>query len=407
MKKTKYPVVLEDGGERVKIREVQDHGKRTYRIEYYVGGARKLVNRADEADARRDAKRALAMLTERAPVFVNSEDGAEFKAARKALGGVEKVDVAAREYAVALSRLGGASLLDAVEAFIKSTPGKTDKTIPVLVEAYVASLKGDVSEQYLVRVRNRLRRFAARFTGKLHEVCADEIEKWIKGFGLGKRARNNERAAVIAFSNWAKDRGYLPEGRDVEASKIKKVATTTTIAIFPVETVAKLLEALREERPELLPYAALGIFAGVRPFELMRLRFETALRWNFKDIEITAEEAKIGPRRLTKMFPNLAEWLADYRDKTGPLAPRNAHEKLSRFVDKKGIEWSPDVMRHSFISYAVAFTESVGAVALWAGNSEAVIKKHYLKRVTKDEGKAFFAILPNRPSNVVPMATAA
>ena len=158
--------------------------------------------------------------------------------------------------------------------------------------------------------------------------------------------------------------------------------------------------------PELVPYVALGLFAGVRPAELTRLRFKS-VRWNHDDIEITAADAKTGARRLAKLFPNLAAWLGDYREKTGPVAPKKAYMKLSAFVREKGIVWSPDVMRHSFISYAVALTETVGGVALWAGNSEAIIKKHYLKMVTKEEAKAFFGITPGRPGNVVPMKKAA
>ena len=60
-------------------------------------------------------------------------------------------------------------------------------------------------------------------------------------------------------------------------------------------------------------------------------------------------------------------------------------ETLAAFAKAKGYGWPFDVMRHSFISYAVALTQQIGQVALWAGNSEAVIKRHYLERVTEDE----------------------
>ena len=243
MKKTKYPMVLEDGGENVKIRAINDHGRASFRIEYYVGGVRKIMDRADESEALRDAKRALTMLGERAPVFVNSADGVEFKAARRVLGDVP-VDVAAREYAVAVAKLGGASLADAVAAFLKFTPRRTDKVIPVLAEEYFAGMKDDVSKAYFVRTRDRLRRFAAGFPeSKIHEINKEDLEKWIKGFGLGKRSRNNEREALIGFSNWAKGMGYLPEDRTTEAEKIKRLDAPTTIGIFPVATAAKLMSA--------------------------------------------------------------------------------------------------------------------------------------------------------------------
>lgn len=406
--KTKYPMVLQESGERVTIREVSDHGRRAFRIEYYVDGKRRMKDRADEREALSDARRVLAMLNERAPVFAQSEDGTVFLAAKKALGNATvPVDVVCREWAVATARLGGASLLDAVEAFLRFTPQKTGKKIPELVEEYVAHLNGDTSYDYLKRTRSRLRRFAARFPGALHEVTATEIESWIRGFGLGRRARNNERATLVAFSRWAQNKKYLPLGAPVEASQIKKLEATTTVTIFPVGTVAELMAALLIEKPVLAPYAALGFFAGVRPAELARLRFEEAIRWNFGDIEITAEKSKTGFRRLTKMQPNLAGWMAPYRETVGLIAPCDADEKLAAFAKAKGFGWPRDVMRHSFISYAVALTQQIGQVALWAGNSESIVKRHYLERVTEEEGRAYFAILPSQPGNVVPMGRTA
>lgn len=162
-----------------------------------------------------------------------------------------------------------------------------------------------------------------------------------------------------------------------------------------------------KEKPDLVPYAAIGFFAGVRPGEMTRLRFEEAVRWNFGDIEIRADQAKTKFRRLTKMQANLAAWLAPYRESVGLIAPSRVDEMLAAFAKAKGYRWPFDVMRHSFISYAVALTQQIGQVALWAGNSEAIIKRHYLERVTEDEGKAFFAIMPKHPPNVVPMREAA
>lgn len=398
MKSKKYPVVLEEHGERVVIRKVLDHGSEAFRIEYYVAGQRRMKTRADESEAHTDAGRILAMLNERAPVFSQTEDATIYLAAKTVLGGLVPVDVACREWVVAMQRLNGASLLDAVEVYRKITPEKTGRKIPELVTEYAVSLADDTSLAYRSRAHNRLKRFAARFPGLLHEVTASEMEGWIKGLNLGKRARNNERETLVAFSRWAQNRKYLPIGAPVEASQIKKLDAPTTIAIFSVATVAKLMFALLDEKPELVPYAALGFFAGVRPAELTRLRFEEALRWNFGDIEVRADQAKTGFRRLTKMQANLAEWLEPYRESVGLIAPAIAYKKLSAFAKSKGIQWSSDVMRHSFISYAVAAAQQIGQVALWAGNSEAIIKRHYLERVTEEEGKAFFAIQPNRPS---------
>ena len=122
MKTKQYPAALEEHGERVVIRKVRDHDTEAFRIEYYVAGKRRLKTRADEREAHTDARRILAMLNERAPVFSQTEDATIYLAAKTVLNGLAPVDVACREWAVATQRLGGASLLDAVEVFRKITP---------------------------------------------------------------------------------------------------------------------------------------------------------------------------------------------------------------------------------------------------------------------------------------------
>jgi hypothetical protein len=56
--------------------------------------------------------------------------------------------------------------------------------------------------------------------------------------------------------------------------------------------------------------------------------------------------------------------------------------------------WKHNALRHSFISYRVAQTQSVAQVALEAGNSPSMIFKHYRELVQPKEAKAWFAIAP-------------
>lgn len=70
---------------------------------------------------------------------------------------------------------------------------------------------------------------------------------------------------------------------------------------------------------------------------------------------------------------------------------------------------SHDEARHSFISYHVALHRSLGDAALQAGNSETIIRRHYLNLHPKDEGAEFFRIVPdpkNRRTMLAPEKTA-
>ena len=62
-----------------------------------------------------------------------------------------------------------------------------------------------------------------------------------------------------------------------------------------------------------------------------------------------------------------------------------------------------DVLRHTFISMFVAKFRSVGEAALQAGNSEGIIRRHYLDLKSKEEAEEFWGILPQRaaPAGVV------
>jgi hypothetical protein len=53
-----------------------------------------------------------------------------------------------------------------------------------------------------------------------------------------------------------------------------------------------------------------------------------------------------------------------------------------------------DVLRHTFISMFVAKFRSMGEAALQAGNSETIIRKHYLDLKSPAEAELFFGILP-------------
>ena len=56
---------------------------------------------------------------------------------------------------------------------------------------------------------------------------------------------------------------------------------------------------------------------------------------------------------------------------------------------------SHDEARHSFISYHVAMHRSIGDAALQAGNSESIIKRHYLNLHPREEGTEFFGVVPD------------
>ena len=150
-------------------------------------------------------------------------------------------------------------------------------------------------------------------------------------------------------------------------------------------------------------WIALGGFAGLRTAELLRLEWGKHVQPDRELIQVSADIAKANGRRLIKLQPNLCAWLAPYAGRTGKVFEPRADERAHEYAKRLGIEWKPNALRHSFISYLVAKSKNLPAVALEAGNSVAIINRHYRELVTEADGKKWFSIAPDAPANVIRM----
>ena len=100
------------------------------------------------------------------------------------------------------------------------------------------------------------------------------------------------------------------------------------VVIYSPEEVSKLLA---HAEPELVPYLALGAFAGLRRAELMRLDWKN-LDFSMNHIRIAGNIAKTGSKRLIPMAPNLREWLLPYAQGQGRIVPEE--KGFQPFIDR-------------------------------------------------------------------------
>jgi len=144
----------------------------------------------------------------------------------------------------------------------------------------------------------------------------------------------------------------------------------------------------------------LATFAGLRPAinggEITRIaklkNLERIIDLQAGVIRITPELAKTKDVRQVVIQPCLQAWLTRHPIDSYPIIPRSASNLLAEV--RKKFSLGHDVLRHSFISMHVAKFRSMGDTALQAGNSEAIIKKHYLNLVSPEEADAFWKIVP-------------
>src|SRR5208283_3788435 len=149
------------------------------------------------------------------------------------------------------------------------------------------------------------------------------------------------------------------------------------------------------EGGQLVPFFALCLFAGIRPCvrngEILKLRRED-INLDTGVIHVEPEVSKVRMKRNVTIQPNLAAWLRAYPLERFPIVPPNLQH--TRAVVAKKFDLSQDVMRHTFVSMFVAKFRSMGEAALQAGNSESIIRKHYLDLKSAAEAERFWDILP-------------
>ncbi|MCL1920375.1 MAG: tyrosine-type recombinase/integrase, partial [Kiritimatiellaeota bacterium] len=169
--------------------------------------------------------------------------------------------------------------------------------------------------------------------------------------------------------------------------------------ILAVAQAEALLRTAEAEHPEAVPYLALGLFAGIRPGELHRMT-AASIRTESGYIMLTGAETKTSDARTIRIRPNLAEWLAAHHpaDRIAALSPRRHQRLISEIRSVAGIrEWQPDVMRHSFATYAYELEKDAAHIAAEMGHhGTAVFFRHYRALALPGDGAAFFSIMPKR-----------
>jgi hypothetical protein len=111
-------------------------------------------------------------------------------------------------------------------------------------------------------------------------------------------------------------------------------------------------------------------------------------------VRITAAVSKTGKPRQIKIRENLRQWLTRF---PGEIFPVNCDREFKAV--RKKFALSHDILRHTFISMHIGAFKSFADAALESGNSEKIIRDHYLNTSTSNEAKSFWKIFPEDKSS--------
>lgn len=395
---------------------------------YYQGSKRVRVTRRSEADLR-EALRDAAVIVSNGNLDRGEIDNSEARAmiaAREALAPYQvPIDVAAREYASARQLLGSVGLLEAARFYHRHAGDRLrERTVAAVVTEFLVAKSG-LSLQYQEQLKKDLTRFVLTFGERLvSEVESAEISNWVHGterttkkgkkLRPGAKRKNQLTATVGTLFAFARTQNYLVRGKATEAEMVPKSKHVRgDILILSPTDLQLLLEITAQHDREWLPFLALAAFAGIRTNTLQRLEWRV-MHWDRTVLQIPAAKSKISRRYLPPLLPSTAAWLRDWRD-----APRNAYitpRENPRYFQQRlarragWAKWPKNVLRKSFISYRMAALKSAAAVALEANTSEKEIFENYREvctiggdALTAEMAALYFGIMPEQPSNVVPM----
>ena len=272
-------------------------------------------------------------------------------------------------------------------------PPPEDLSLGELVAEFLrAKARAGRSDRYLRQLRVSLKSFlAGRSRRPLAGIAASEVEKWLFSQGWAQKTQAGYLGDVKTLFAFAVRRGYLDRNPalGVERPSPDQAAGRQSVAIHTPDQVRAVLDHARKADLDVMRHLAVRYFAGLRTSEAHQIR-ESDLRLDQGLIEVPALKSKTRSRRLVTIQPCLAAWLA----LGGELRALSPDRSVRRVLRLSGVPWPHNVTRHSFCSYHLAAFGNAGRTALEAGNSEAMIFKHYRALVRPAAAAAYWEIFP-------------
>lgn len=420
-----------------------------YKFFYHDGLRRRQVKRSTLTALKAEAQK-IAISKENgetARLQLTRADQASYLRARELLAPIGKpLELVVSEAVECAKMLNGrASIAEAVRDYLARHPaGVIARTIPNIVAEFF--IKRTMSAKWRRMLKKMLERLAGHFTGSLQQLTARDLEDWLDGLKdaagtkIGLRSRRNYRDAITGLINFAKSRGYLAKDWEILKDVSDPEPAVVAVNIYTPAELTHLLNTAEsyESGKKLVPLIAITAFAGVRHGEMNEEKLHrldwSNIKFKGRRIYVGKDASKTGFDRWVDMPANLVEWLKPYARPTGRICElKNTGAALCKLraraarelVDQAGRSANTthantlraiaeglrgpkkNALRKSFITYQLALTRDIAAVADQAGNSAGVIRRNY-KHI--DEGDddlklaavAWFAIAPTR-ADILPL----
>jgi integrase len=326
-----------------------------------------------------------------------------------------------------LAEGAGVSLREAVEGFVRGR-GAVGEAVGLgdAVRGFVASREGlNRSERYVRQLGVSLGGFV-RVCGsevKLAALGTAEVRAWLAAEGWSVVTQRGYLGDLRAFFAWARKQGWLGANpsEGVEVAGVPE-GEIQTLGVGQVEVL--LRAALGSGDAELLWYAVLATFCGIRPAEIERLTLDR-INLEERTVIITGGTAKTARRRVVDLPENAVAWLrmlekqkaesgkqkvcgAGWEDRW--LCLRRAAGWSVGLKRKREVAgwykvrdcaltqgpWPHDVLRHTYASMHYAHFQNEALLKAQMGHWERAdtLHRHYRALRTRVEAERFWNLWP-------------
>jgi integrase len=229
---------------------------------------------------------------------------------------------------------------------------------------------------------------------RLSEVTRQNFKEYILQYGQTEKTRLSIRSEVGAFLNWAFEHDYTTTNY-YKVTWDAYLEDEKLIGILTPQEAKDLMYAIPDGYKVAM---ALCLFAGIRPYEIPRIRWDN-IYTDKKLIIIEGTQAKTRRnRKLTDLPDNLMRWIEVWKPKAmGDKGPINTYrvfaKKRKQACRDVGILYPHDGARHSFGTYGYFVGGKPWAMRCMGHNNQTTYDQYYLNTgVGADEATEYFRI---------------
>jgi len=236
----------------------------------------------------------------------------------------------------------GVTILESARYYEKHVLAYKDAPlIKEIVERYLRDCEArNLRPRTIGDLRHRLTSFAEDFgNSRLSDITLDELTEWVQDDEWEMRTRINFLTKISQLYGYAIRRKWVDT--NLSASIDRPAVDDAKPEIFTVEQADQLLTHANEFK--LLPYIALGFFAGLRSAEMGRLDSRD-INFDDKTIRIGSDVAKKRAQRNVDMQDSLLAWLNPCKEKLkkgGPLISAIFARTKRNCLKKRGFRTGP------------------------------------------------------------------